>query len=193
MEQVATGAACCGAGIGVQTDVAGDVGCDAPEEKRRAACAAGASSEETDCTESALSEDGAVPSQCLVERCSSAVCFCAQGLPLGKGTGQRWDLGQLGSVQRPRAPLMPVSTPLTFLCQDLSKALAAGTCFAPADGAVDLALAFGRPGTAARPDLVRLRRGFPTAGGGAADGSAGAARGLGTCATRGRGCRADGI
>ena len=68
---------------------------------------AGASSDETDCTETALSDDGTGPSQCLVERCSSAVCFCPHGLPLGKG--------------------MHVSTPLTFLCQDLSKALAAGT------------------------------------------------------------------
>ena len=50
----------------------------------------GASSDETDCTETALSDDGTGPSQCLVERCSSAVCFCPHGLPLGKGTGQRW-------------------------------------------------------------------------------------------------------
>ena len=88
---------------------------------------AGSSSDETDCTEAALSDDGTGPSQCLVERCSSAVCFCPHGLPLGKGAGQRWERGQFESVQRPRAPLMHVSTPLTFLCQDLTKALAAGT------------------------------------------------------------------
>ena len=50
---------------------------------------AGALFDETDCTDSRLSENGTEPSQCLVERCSGAVCFWAQGLPLGKGTGQR--------------------------------------------------------------------------------------------------------
>ena len=41
-------------------------------------------------------------------------------------------------------------------------------------------------GAAPRPDLVRLRWGFPGAGGSATDGFAGAARGLGTCTARGR-------
>ena len=49
----------------------------------------GASSDETDCTDCERTEAESTSSQCLVDRCSSAVCFCAQGLPLGRGTGQR--------------------------------------------------------------------------------------------------------
>ena len=104
----------------------GRTGCSKGRKARRTGGESGVSSDETDCAESELPAAEDVPSQCLVDRCSSAVCFCAQGLPLGKGTGQRWGCGQLGSVHRPSAPLMQVSTPLTFLCQDLSKAFAAG-------------------------------------------------------------------
>ena len=58
----------------------------------------GASSDETDCTESELPMAEEVPSQCLVDRCSS--------------------------VHRPSAPLTQVSRHC-FLCQDFSNAFAA--------------------------------------------------------------------
>ena len=90
-------AAHCCAGTGLRPTTAEDVGNagwaesdGAGREPIGCMCGeAGASSDETDCTETALSDDGIGPSQCLVERCSSAVCFCPHGLPLGKGTGQR--------------------------------------------------------------------------------------------------------
>ena len=104
------------------------------------------SEEEREHTDPERTDSTSGPSQCFVDRCSNAVCFCAHGLPLASGTGQRCDRGQLGSVHLPRAPRIQTSMPLIFLCQDLSNALAAGTWLEAVADVADLALAFGRPG-----------------------------------------------
>ena len=152
---------------------------------RRGETLGGASSEEeTEHTEADRTESGSWPSQCFVDRCSSAVCFCAHGLPLASGTGQRCDLGQLGSVHLPRAPRMQTSTPLIFLCHDLSKALAAGTWLGTeAEARFGLGLRTARLRTAARLGAFVTGLG----GGGRVGSWGGFTRGLGTCTARGRG------
>ena len=63
---------------------------------------------------------------------------------LAVGERHRTEVGArtVGVCASPQSAGTQTSTPLIFLCQDLSKALAAGTWLGVADEAVDLALAF---------------------------------------------------
>ena len=138
-------------------DVAGDVGCDAREdgdsaggEVQGSMCGeAGASSEETDCAESALSEDGAVPSQCLVVlECCVLLCT---GLAVGQGhrteVGPR-AVGVCAALEgAPHARFHPVD----LLVPGFIKSLGSRNLICPGGRGSRLGFGLRRPGTAARP------------------------------------------
>ena len=139
--------------MGWQTDtVKGQEDADCGRTGGRAATS-WSEDDDTDSNSAVTDCSGRSDSQCLVDRWPKAVLLSA-GLAVGKR--DRTEVGTFGSLQRPRAPLMQVSIPFTFLNQHLSNAFAAGTRCAEAEAA-GLALGFGRLLPPWPPPDLRLR------------------------------------
>ena len=109
---------------------------------------------------------------------------------LGQSTGQRWDRGQLGTP--PECPPHARFDPIDLLVPRFVECLRSWHLISPGGRGGRFRLGLRTAGGCTTAGLCALTAGVPRAGGGATDGSAGAARGLGTCTARGRGCRADG-